>query len=320
MFTYDVLCVGSAVVDTFFTIDQRVSSVKMGDKVLVSSIEKHSGGSATNAGAALKKLGVRARILTKLGNDHDAEFITKELQTYSLQNICLHHSTKNTNISLLISSTKEKDRIIYAYKGASEDLTIYDFVKKQLKTRWIYMGSLMGKSFQTGKKLVKYAHSKNITILFNPSLYLAKKGVLYLKPILNATQILVLNKKEAQSLLHDTHHSSQELIRKLHTLGPKTVVITEGAKIMHAYHENIHYSLVPPTVPVVHTAGAGDAFTSGLLAGMIKHYSFENALRLGVVNSLSIIQHIGTKHKLLTEREAQQMMKKYRIKVQKHVR
>ncbi|MBT4936176.1 carbohydrate kinase family protein [Candidatus Woesearchaeota archaeon] len=320
MFTYDVLCVGSAVVDTFFTVDQRVSSVKMGDKVLVSSVEKHSGGSATNAGAALKKLGVKTRILTKMGEDHDAEFINKELQKYSLQNICLHNSKRNTDTAVIISSTKERDRVIYVHKGASEDLTIYDFVKKQLKARWIYMGSLMETSLKTGKKLVKYAHGKKTKILFNPSLYLAKKGVPYLRPILKATEILVLNKKEAQTLVNGTTNSSDTLVKKLHKLGPQTVVITNGAKKMVAYHEGQVYSLLPPDVKVVHTAGAGDAFTAGLLAGLIKKYSFEDALQLGVVNSLSVVQHIGTKHKLLTEKEAQQKIQRYKIKVHKHVR
>ena len=51
---------------------------------------------------------------------------------------------------------------------------------------------------------------------------------------------------------------------------------------------------------------------------MIKKYSFEDALKLGVANSLSVIQHVGTKNKLLNEREAKLMMKKYRLKVVKH--
>ena len=51
------------------------------------------------------------------------------------------------------------------------------------------------------------------------------------------------------------------------------------------------------------TAGAGDAFTAGFLAGIIKKNNFTDALRLGQANSTSIIQHIGAKGKLLNEKE-----------------
>jgi len=36
---------------------------------------------------------------------------------------------------------------------------------------------------------------------------------------------------------------------------------------------------------------------------------------LAQVNSTSVIQHVGTKNKLLTEKEGKQLMKKHKIKV-----
>ena len=310
---YDVLSVGSAVLDNFLTVDQSLKSVRLGDKVLVTKMEKHSGGGATNSAAALSKLGLKVKMLTKLGHDHDAEFILKEMKKYRVKNICVHHSHHHTNSSTLISSTKEKDRIIYAHKGASRNLTINDFKKSQLKAKWIYLASLMGKSFQTSKEIIKYAQKKNIKILFNPSLYLDKKGPNYLAFILQNTNVLVLNKEEAATLSKTT--IIKKMLLKLQQLGPQTVVITNGPKKLYALHESKIYSLIPSDVKVLHTAGAGDAFTSGLLAGIIKGYSFADALRLGQVNSYSVIQHLGTKNKLLTEKEAKLMIKKYKIKI-----
>jgi len=314
---YDVLCVGSAVLDNFLTIEEKFSSLHLGDKILVRATEKHSGGGATNSAAALSKLGLKVKLLTKLGNDHDADFILNELKEYKLKNICLHQSKKSTNFSTLISSTKERDRIIFAHKGASDDLSGNDFKKSQLKAKWIYLASLMGKSFQTGKEIAVHAKKNKIKLLFNPSLYLAKKGKKYLKSTLGATTVLVMNKEEAQALLGIKTNSYKELLANLFELGPETVVMTNGKKMIYAFHENNFYSILPTDIKVVQTAGSGDAFTSGLLAGMIKKYSFEEVLKLGVVNSLSVIQHIGTKNKLLTEREAKVMIKKYKLKVNK---
>ena len=314
---YDVLCVGSATLDNFLTTESSLKSVKLGDKVLVSHMEKHSGGGATNSAAALSKLGLKVKLLSKLGNDHDAEFILNELQQYKLKNICLLSSKHNTDFSTIISSDKDRDRIIYVHKGASRDLSVNDFKKSKLKTKWIYLASLVGKSFQTGKVIADYAKKKKIKLFFNSSLYLAKKGKNYLKSVLEATTILVLNKKEAQTLLGTKKNSYKELLMRLYELGPEAIVITNGKKMIYAFHEDDFYSVLPTDIKVVHTAGSGDAFTSGLLAGIIKKYKFEDALKLGVANSLSVIQHVGTKNKLLTEGEAKQMMKKYRLKVVK---
>ena len=314
MFGDNVLCVGSATVDNFLTIDLPLSKIKIGDKVLVNSVETHSGGGATNSAAALTKLGLKVKVLAKIGRDHDAEFIIKELNYYKIKNVCLKRSDKNTDSATIISSTKEKDRIIYVHKGASNDLLISDFKKKHLNVDWIYLASLLGKSFQTGKHIAENK-SKKTKLLFNPSLYLAKQRT-KLFPVLKETEILVLNKEEAQAL-SGIKKNSPELLRPLSKLGPKIVIITDGNKKLFAFDGENVYSLLPPEVKVKHTAGAGDAFTSGFLAGIIKDYSFEDALRLGQVNSTSVIQHLGTKNKLLTEKEAKHLLKKFKIKVTK---
>ncbi len=313
----DVLTIGSATVDHFLTIDQPFSSIKAGDKILVKHVETHSGGGATNAAAALSTLGLKVKTLTKLGKDHDAEFILQELKKYNVENICRHRSRHHTDSATLISSTKEKDRIIFVFKEASRDLCLPDFKKEHLQVKWIYMGSLMGKSFEVGITVARYAQQNKVSLLFNPSLYLANKGKKYLQPILRVTTILVLNLEEAQAVLHTSSSKVEFLLQQLQRLGPSIVIITNGEKPLHALFHRMIYSLQPPKVKVVHTAGAGDAFTAGFLAGIIKKYSFEDALRLGQVNALSVIQHLGAKEILLDERGAWKWVKKFRIAVSK---
>ncbi len=311
----DVLCIGSAVVDHFLEIKPKFKEIHLGDKILVDKLEVHSGGGATNVAAALSKMGLKVKILTKFGHDKEANFILNEMKQYKVKNICLHRSKKSTNFSTLISSPREKDRIIYAYKGASDDLTLNDFNKSQLRAKWIYLGSLMGKSLKTGKEIVEYTKKKEISVLFNPSLYMAKKGKQF-HPILRATTVLILNKEEAQAL-SGKKVVQKKLLLELSKLGPKTIIITDGPRMVYALHEKEIYNLIPPDVKVVHTAGAGDALNSGVLAGLIKKKSFEDCLRLGLVNAMSVIQGIGTKSGLLSEKEANQMIGEYKIKVKK---
>ncbi|MBI2112477.1 carbohydrate kinase family protein [Candidatus Woesearchaeota archaeon] len=315
MFKYDVLCVGSATVDRFLTVNQSLRSIIPGDKILARNLEIHSGGGSTNSAVALAKLGLNVRVLTKLGHDHEGDFIEQELRKYKVKNICRTRAKKNTDSSTIIFSASDKDRIVYNYKGASQELLFHDLPRLYSRAKWFYLASLVGKSFTAISLLAEYAEKKHISILFNPSLYLATKGKKYLHPILRRTELLVLNKKEAQTLLNSQSSHQQFLLRSLHHLGPTTVVITDGPKTIYALHENSFYSVKPPTVKVAHTLGAGDAFTSGLLAGIVKGYSFEKALQLGVANSTSLIQRVGAKNGLLDEREALSMIKRYKMKV-----
>ncbi len=317
MFNYDVLCVGSATVDNFLTTEHLLSNIRLGDKILVKSLDRHSGGGATNAAAALSKMGLKVKMLSKLGQDHDAEFVLREMSQYKVKNICLHRSSKNTDFAVAVYSQKEKDRLLFVHKGASIDLTLNDFKISELNTEWIYLSGLIKKSFAVANRLAEISEKRGIKLLFNPSLYLAEKGRKALSKILLATEILILNLEEAQALLKKKSKEPKFLLKELHQCGPETVIITNGNKPLYALHEDVIYSLTPPKVKVVQTTGAGDAFNSGLLAGIIKNYDFEEALKLGQVNALSIIQAVGTKIKLLNEKEAQELIKKYKIKVSK---
>ena len=313
MFKPDVICVGSATIDTFMEVDRKISQIRLGDKALVSKFERHSGGGATNSAAALRKLGLKVKVLSKLGRDHDAEFIEKELKEYKIQNICLRKSKQNTDTATIISSTQEKDRIIYVHKGASLDLKMDDFKRSQLKADWIYLASLMNQSWKTAVEIAKYSQEHQINLLFNPSLYLARKGVRFLKPVLQATSVLVLNLEEAQALLK-VKANPKILLPKLSKLGPRIVVITNGAKTLHAYNGKF-YASPPPKINVVNTAGSGDAFTAGFLAGIIRKQPFSESIRQGQAQASSVIQHLGTKNKLLNSEEVKNFIKRHKIKV-----
>ena len=69
---------------------------------------------------------------------------------------------------------------------------------------------------------------------------------------------------------------------------------------------------------VIETTGAGDAFASSFLSGIIRKNDIVFAIKLGVTNAESVITHHGAKDKLLTLKEAMKIMRKRPVKVNKH--
>jgi len=314
----DVVCIGSATVDKFLTVKESIAHLHLGDKILVKDQEIHSGGGATNTAAALSLLGLKTGIITKLGNDHYADFLTKDLKKYKIKLLSQIRSKKHTDSSTIVSSRKDKDRIILVHKDASLDLISRDINFTELKkAKWIYLATLMGKSEQTAKKIVQFAKKNNIKVLFNPSAYLAKQGTKKLKPFLEASEIIILNKEEAQFLLKDKKSKTKNLLVKLSKLGPNKVIITDGKKPLIGYDGRYFYSSKTPNVKVIHTAGSGDAFSSGFLGGIMKGYEMEKAIMIGQANASSVVQHIGTKNKLLTLQGALSFIKRHKVGVKK---
>jgi sugar/nucleoside kinase (ribokinase family) len=307
---YDVITIGSSTVDVYGIVNKGYNEIKKGDKVLISKLDFEIGGGGVNSAVALKRMGLKAAFLGKLGKDHNAYMVRRDLKNEKIEIINTKESDDFTSYSFILVSQKQGDRIIYTYKGASDHLKYNEIPLGKLKqTKWIYMATMLGDSFKTCEKIADFAKKNGIFLLFNPSTYLAAKGKNYLKNILKNTEALVLNKSEAKLLLNTKSDNIIELAKGLYKLGPKIIAITDGAKNIHAYNGKCLYIMKPYKVKVVSTAGAGDAFTSGFLAGIIHRNDFVHALELGMANAASVLQYYGTHNKLLTYEEALKFIK-----------
>jgi len=113
---------------------------------------------------------------------------------------------------------------------------------------------------------------------------------------LKVCDVLILNKEEGELLVGK---KQKDLLESLHDLGPKIVVVTDKNKLISCYNGIKKYYLKPNKVKVVERTGAGDAFASGFVAGLIANKSIEESLKLGLKESESVIRYFGAKNKLL---------------------
>jgi len=323
---YDVITVGSATVDVFAKtrfselikiIDPKgetdLLAFPSGTKILIDELAFTTGGGGTNTAVALSRLGHKVGFVGKLGEGTNSDFIYKSLKKEKIDLLCMQG--KGHSGYSVILDTLEHDRTILAYKGINDELKYKDIKHKKLKTKWFYFSAMLEESFHTLEKLAEFAEQHDIKIAFNPSTYLAEKGPSHLRHILNRTSLLVLNKEEAGLLVGK--ESIEGLLLKLKSLGPKIVAITDGKRDLYVADESNIYIIKPPFVKIVDTTGAGDAFAASFLSGILRKNDVEFAIKLGVVNSLSVITHYGAKNILLSYKEAMKSMKKFKITIRK---
>ena len=333
---FDVITVGSATVDALARTEfsemihgihkEECIAYPVGAKILMEELILTIGGGGTNTAVSLSRLGHKVAFLGKIGSKYNSKRVVHQLKKEKVNtSLIIRSKTGRTGYSIVLDS-KKYDRTILVFRGSNNDLGFNEINFKKLKTKWFYFSSMIGKSFKTLEKIASYAEKNKIKMAFNISSYLAKKGKNYLKNILKKTNILVLNKEEAELLVGKGNARKLEisgtnfvgiknLLKKLNELGPKIVAITDGKHGVYVYENNYIYSGKPHNIEIIETTGAGDAFASSFLCGIIRKNNIEFALKLGMTNAESVIQHHGAKEKLLRYNEALKIMKKKPIKV-----
>lgn len=318
-----VITIGAAVKDVFLT-PSDVPLVKnkklftggsglcleVGGKYEASEIFYDTGGGATNAAATLRSLGISCGVQTKIGNDISGYEIISDLmkRKVSTQNV---HIDKNfgTGFSIILQFPSG-DRSIVVYRGASSKFETKDLVASRLVSEWFYLTSVKGNSAFV-KKVFSIAKKNRTKVFWNPGLREIKMGVKKLKPFLTQTNVLSVNREESYMLSGKSTLDEAAVVLGSYA---KLVVITDGKKGAYVFSLDQLYYIPSTGSKPLNTTGAGDAFGSGFLAGLIKYDDWQPAVKVGVWNADGVVQKMGAKHGLITKLPSKAQMLKIKIK------
>lgn len=320
---YDVITVGSATLDVFARTENCEEIKKrgkdciaypVGAKILIDELLISTGGGGTNTAASLAKLGHKVAFLGKIGTSENSSRLVREMKDYGIDSLAVRKKDSRTGYSIILDSTHH-DRTILNFRGSNDEMDFKEMPLSRIRAKWLLFTAMMGKSFKAQEKLTNYAkkHGIKIAYVLNPSL--AKKGKRYVSGIMKRADIMIMNKEEAELLTGKK--SIEGNLKTVSKANKGIVVITDGINGVHAFDGNSIYHAKPNNVKVVETTGAGDAFASGFLSGMMKKHDIEFAIKLGMAQAESVIQYHGAKNKLLTYNEALREMKRKPINVRK---
>lgn len=324
---FDVITIGSATVDVFTSSnssqlikiknnkdEDEYIAFRSGDKIVINDLDFKIGGGGTNTAVSFSRLGLKTAYLGKIGIDDNSEKVLNLLEKENIKFIGARDG--KTGYSVILNSL-DHDRTILTYKGSNNNLKLSDVTLSNLNSTWIYASSMIEESFNTLKQIMDVAKKTGSKIAFNPSLYQVKKGIEELYSVLKITDVLILNKEEAQTLLgKENEEDLMILCKEISKSGPKYIVITDGSNGVICYHENIFYILsTSPDVKVVESTGAGDAFGSAFITGLFYQFSVKDALRFGMVQAENVIQQIGAKEGLLNKLDSFRKLKEFKGKL-----
>lgn len=301
MSNYDVVSIGSAILDIFMKSD-KFKVVSSGDipggiamcevyggKMEVAQVEIISGGGATNTAVSFAKKDLKSAIVSEMGNDPQALLIHRDLEEAQVETKYLVQEPGETTAVSVVLIAEDGGRSIMVYRGASAMLTRRDLPLDELETRWVHISSLGG-NLELLTTLLRWAKHKGVRVSLNPGMKEIEQRAKLL-PLLDMVEILFLNKEEAGALWGDGG------VR----VSARVVVITDGERGGEVREGAETYSYAGDKVKkVVDSTGAGDAFASGMVAGVLYGKTYRQAVAWGIANASSVLRHVGAKAGLLT--------------------
>lgn len=310
--TYDFITIGGAVRDFTFYVEKFKGKTKgtvcfpLGTKINIKNAYFTHGGGACNVAIGLVNFGLKVAVIARIGNDHSGRAILERLREKKIDTQFVQIDKKlHTGVSAIIQP-KGGERTIFTFRGANDKLQITN--RKLPKTNWIYLASLSGDWKKILDKIFNLkAKTPNLKIAWNPGILQLKVGKEKLKKFLRKADVLILNKTESALLTGKNEKNVLELLKSLFKLGPKIVVITCGKDGAYVMDKNEILYQPAEKVKRVDTTGAGDAFSSGFLAGLVLFNNLKKALKLGIYNSAAVLTQVGAQNGLLTKKDLKKL-------------
>lgn len=310
------IAIGDTVIDAFIRLSvghvQETASgpelcIPYGSKVpFESATVVHAVGNSANAAVSAARLGVTSGLVSFLGNDTNGEECLRKLETEHVDTrFITKEDGKQTNYHYVLWYGDDRTILI---KHAPFTVKLPDIGNPA----WLYLSSLGDHARELHFEIVEYKKTHpDIKIAFQPGTF-----QLHMKHDLDelykVTDVLCLNKEEAQGLLETDEHEFKPLLDGLEKLGPKIVIITDGHAGAYMKYENTYFSMpiYPDIAPPFERTGAGDAFFSTFVTYLVKGFDPAYAIKRAPINSMNVVQHIGAQEGLLTEEAIEEYLKK----------
>jgi len=309
-----ILTVGDVTIDRILEVEEQEASLncslkshaceicfKYGEKIPIKSSFVSFGGGALNCALGFKRLGLDVAIATFVGEDREGADLINFLQSKHIKVFC--QRAGQTNHSTVVVYKNERTVLSYHSPRNYQNLSLP-------VADWIYLASA-GKGSDVLKEKIIAEVNRGSKLVFNPGNWELQNFDNFI-PLLKYCAVLILNRSEANLVMPDLKEPKLQL-EKMQNYGVKIAVITDAQNGAYFGVRGRVFHINSLAVDVKDPTGAGDAFASGFIGGIILGATLEESAKWGMVNATSVIENIGANSGLLTKDEIVNLLKKIAI-------
>ena len=273
----EVIGFGALNVYKLFSVENIVGA---DEESFIKSETKTPGGSAANTIVGLARLGCDTSIIGKIAEDEDGDLIEYNLAINGVYANNLIYSETGSTGKCLGFVDKDGERCLYIDPGVNDEIQIGEINPLNImRCKIMHYTSFVGDSFKTQIELLEKL-SGDTVLSFDPGMLYVQKGFDELKPILERTNILLINESELRLLCNNNNAPVKELAISFLDLGIETIVVKQGSAGVFAISNTEECQVGAYECDVVDTTGAGDSFNSGFLYSYLKGYDLEKSCKI----------------------------------------
>ncbi len=284
----DVLSVGEALVDF-------ISTEAVGKLEQAGGFRRYLGGSVTNLAANVGRLGGRAAVAARVGDDPFGRFVRREMERQGISSDYLKtDAAARTTLAFVTRSAATADFVIY--RGSDARLSPQDVPQAAIERARVVHTSAFALSQESSRTAVldalRRARARGCLISLEPNYHFSlwdadgrrspTEPAEVLAEACRYVDVVKPSRTDCQRLF-GADLSLSDSARRFHDWGVKRVVLTQGAQGISVYEDGEGRLLHVKSrhVPVADATGAGDAFWAGFLVAILDGRSPHEAVLVG---------------------------------------
>ena len=291
----DILCVGETLID--FIGEQVEKPIKE-----TKDYHRYLGGSPTNVAINMARLGLTVELVATIGQDGFGDYVLKRLKEAGVGTTHIVEHTEKPTTVIFINRTQHTPEFI-PFRGADKEIVVSQLPKNTLSQTKIFHTTCFALSKKPARNSIleaaQTAHELgcqlSIDLNYSPKIWpnveAARKAVAQYcsyKPLVKVSQDDI-DRLYGKGLTHD------QVFKKLHDLGAKTICFTlgkKGAKLSEKGASPISLSALK-VEKIMDATGAGDAFWSGFLFAYLKKKSPDKCMEAALQMAAIKLQNVG---------------------------
>lgn len=273
---YDVIGFGALNVDRLYKVD-RIAREE--EESFVTGYSESCGGSAANTIVGLAKLGLKTGYIGKVAEDRGGRLHLEDFERMKVDTGGIMIAKEGRSGAVTGFVDQEGERALYIDPGVNDSIGFGEIDLEYAEgAKFLHLTSFVGeKPFKTQKRLMKEL-PEEVKVSFDPGILYARRGLDSLKPIIKRASLVLPSEGELKLLTDEGHEKGAET---LIDEGAKIVAVKLGKKGCYVTDGKETHLVDPYRVEVVDTTGAGDAFSTGFLYGLVRGNDLYDCGKMG---------------------------------------
>lgn len=301
-------CAGMLVVDTF--CGPMASLPQAGQLLALEEMPVKAGGCAANVAVDLAKQGLAVEVVGCLGRDSEAVALVNCLKGHGVgcEQVRLIDGVPSSKTVILLVEGEDR-RYLHVF-GSNRAFTAGHIDRAWLRTLAVfYLGGLCalpGVELQELAEVLRFCREHKVVTVVDVVIPQTWSGADELRQLLPHIDYFLPNQDEAERITGRREVFAQ--LKVFRDAGARCVIITQGkdGAVAATGQQFWHCGAYP--AGCVDPSGSGDAFTAGVITGIVRQWEVRRLLRYASALGASATRAVGTTDGVFSPADADAFM------------